>query len=165
MLKKIKKKKGFTLVESLVAILILVLLSSVAANAVFSAISTYSNIVDSANAQLLLSTTISEIRDELSTATDIEASYSSFTYTSSITGDRNCIQNSSKGIAIVEYLGIEEKQERERLLVSIPAASKNLICSYKEVQYNDGILAIYDINVKRNGVVIAHLDEYMVKAG
>ena len=63
-----RRKSGFTLSETLIAILILLMVSAIVAGAIPTASNVYIKTVDAANAQLLLSTTITKLRDELSTA-------------------------------------------------------------------------------------------------
>lgn len=186
-MKKIKKKKaGFTLVETLVSVVILILLSAVAAKGVSVAVDAYSRIVNSANAQLLLSTTISEIRDELSTGTDIVIDNNSIAYQSSKTGDESIIDKyvlnagdtsgyADGAIIITEYVNYGEEIDGSkihagaitRLLVSNEAANKNLVCTYDDVDYTGGVITINNLKVTRVGStnVLAGLDKYMVKAG
>lgn len=156
-------KKGFTLVETLVTVIILLILTAVATRVISTAVSNYREIVDGANAQLLLSTTISELRDELTMSTEISCDEDNgyiISYTSSRTGDINTISNSANGLWLTEYSGDEE-----RLLVSRHAANMNLKCSYETAAYENGIITISGLKVKRGDLVLAELDEYKVKAG
>lgn len=73
-----RRKSGFTLSETLIAILILLMVSAIVAGAIPTASNVYIKTVDAANAQLLLSTTITKLRDELSTAKRV-VSYSAST--------------------------------------------------------------------------------------
>ena len=69
--RKLTGRKGFTLGETMVAILILLLATGVIAGAIPAASRAYIKAVDAANAQVLLSTAVTVLRDELSTASDI----------------------------------------------------------------------------------------------
>ena len=60
-----QNRKGFTLTETLMAVLILVLASVVMVTGITAAIRAYQNMVDKANAQTLLSTTMTELRQVL----------------------------------------------------------------------------------------------------
>ena len=155
-----QKRKGFTLVETLITVLIMLVLTAVATTVVTTAVRNYREIVDGANAQLLLSTTISEIRDELTMSTDIECKADVISYTSSATGHENTISNNAEGIMLSEYDG-----EHTRLLVSKKAANMNLVCSYEKAVYSDGIITVSNLLVKRGDLVLASLEEYKVKAG
>ena len=72
MMKTIKKsfrdKRGFSLAEVLIAILLVLMMTSIVAAGMPAATNAYYIIVDSANAQTLLSTTMTSMRDELSSA-------------------------------------------------------------------------------------------------
>lgn len=63
--------RGFTMVELMVALLIVVLLTTLVAMGIPTAFNTYRSMVKSANAQVALSTTTTILRDELSTATAV----------------------------------------------------------------------------------------------
>lgn len=66
--KKIKNRSGFTLAETLVAIIILLLVSSIVAEGVPVAQNAYDKVVVAANAKVMLSTAITALRNELATA-------------------------------------------------------------------------------------------------
>lgn len=70
-----RRKSGFSLSETLIAILILLMVSAIVAGAIPTASNVYIKTVDAANAQILLSTTITKLRDEFSTAKKV-VSYS-----------------------------------------------------------------------------------------
>lgn len=72
MFRKLKEKRGFTLGETLVAVLILLMVVGVIGGAIPAAGKAYVKVVDGANAQILLSTAMTVLRDELSTASDIK---------------------------------------------------------------------------------------------
>ena len=73
-LKIIKGREGFTLGEALVAVIILLLATSIVVAGIPAAIRAYDNVVVASNAEVLLSTTMSALRNELSTAKDITTS-------------------------------------------------------------------------------------------
>lgn len=78
---KIRETRAFTLAEALVAVIILLLVTVVVAGGIPAAASAYNNVVLASNAEMLLSTTASRLRNELSTAKDI-----------TVDEDNNCIQ-------------------------------------------------------------------------
>ena len=148
-IKKIKQNQsGFSLAETLMAVLILLMVSEVVAVGIPSAASALSKIVDASNAQLLLSTTITKLRDELSTArvndTDkIECSVTSIKFVdgSGIPCVISCVtEGDTKGIYI------KEGTTDERLLISNAASNKNLHleCSF---EYDEGIVTISDLKI------------------
>ncbi len=71
---KLNQQLGFSLAETLVAILILLMVSAVVAGGVPAASNAYSKAVDAANAQVLLSTAATALRDELGTAKKVNIS-------------------------------------------------------------------------------------------
>lgn len=71
---RIKGKAAFTLGEALVAVLILLLVTSIVAAGIPAAIRAYNNVVMASNSEVLLSTSMSALRNELSTAEDIQVS-------------------------------------------------------------------------------------------
>ena len=70
-LRKIDNKKGFSIAELLVAILILSMVSIVVAGGIPVARDAYYKITVSANAQVMLSTAISSLRNEIGTASAV----------------------------------------------------------------------------------------------
>ena len=62
---------GFTLIETMMALLILVLLTGVVASGIPVASQTYTKAVDASNAQVALTTTAAKLRDELGLAQDV----------------------------------------------------------------------------------------------
>ena len=101
LLKKSNCSAGFTLAETLVAVVILVLISAAALPAAMNA---YRNAVDAANAQVLLSTTVNALRSELSTAWNVSAEGTTITYQSADTGDKSVISLGEDCIMLQEYI-------------------------------------------------------------
>ena len=62
---------GFTLVETMMALIILMLLTAVVASGIPVASQTYTKAVDASNAQVALTTTAAKLREELSLAQDV----------------------------------------------------------------------------------------------
>ena len=70
--RKLHSIRAFTLAEMLLAILILLMVSAIVASGIPVARNAYERVVLASNADVLLSTTISTLRNELGTATDIK---------------------------------------------------------------------------------------------
>jgi len=68
---KIKSSRAFTMAEALVAMLILLMVSVIVATGIPAAMRAYNNVVLASNAEVLLSTTMTALRNELGMATDI----------------------------------------------------------------------------------------------
>ncbi len=92
-LKKWKTKRGFSLAETLMTVLILLLVSSVVAAGIPAAVSAYTKVIDAANAQTMLSTAVSSLRNELSTAKDVTINGDSIKYFSYDIGAYTVISN------------------------------------------------------------------------
>ncbi|MBQ7692604.1 MAG: hypothetical protein IJT29_03235 [Oscillospiraceae bacterium] len=77
-MKKIRRKIntvfGFTLAETLLAILIMLMAAALMTTGIPAAKNAYEKVVLASNAELLLSTTMTELRNELSLAREVEAS-------------------------------------------------------------------------------------------
>ena len=180
---KLKRAAGFTLAETLMTVLILLMVSAVVAGGMPAAMNAYRKAVDAANAQLLLSTTVNALRDELSTAWDVEVEGTTITYQSSDTGEESIISLGDDGkIMLQEYAGeipdwIEEKDPAgnpfprgdKRPLVSdamTKGISKDLTVSYtgaarfpsdtaKKVEY----VKITGLEVKRGTDTVAKMPD------
>lgn len=103
MRQKMKSGSGFTLGELLIAAAILVMIS---AGLLPAAMRAYRGAVDAANAHILLSTTVSALRNELSTARDVKqvsGSTTEITYVNAYTGSQTRMYLDSSVIMLQEY--------------------------------------------------------------
>ena len=104
-LNKFKNKNGFTLAETLITVLILLMVSGIVAGGVPAAANAYIKAVDAANAHVLLSTTVNALRDEFSTAWDVSQNDSgAIMYYSSDTGSQSRITVENGVIMLQEYV-------------------------------------------------------------
>ena len=78
--KRIRDIKAFTLSETLVTIIIVMLVSSIVAVGIPAASNAYKNVVRASNAEILLSNTMISLRNELGMARDITLSGNKVTY-------------------------------------------------------------------------------------
>ena len=178
----LKRRNGFTLVELLMAVLILLMVSSVMAGGIPVAIQAYYKIVDSANAQVLLSTTMTKLRDELGTAvTIIGHTDKSITFTNASGNQSVIIFNSSgtegPGIYITEIAGPvddEGSNKVEHLLVSKEASSKrvrgdnteNLYVEYETLRPDGDIIIFKNLIVRKtsdNDARLATISEFKIR--
>ena len=185
-----RAQSGFTLAESLIAMLILMMVSVIVAAGVPSARNAYEKIVIKANAQVGLSTAVSALRDELGSSRKVDETpdggADSITYYSSRTGRKSKIslkeENDPKAeeIWIDDYIHDDDYEDVEaagydksRPLVSMSAMNKNLYITYDNVSYNKDErriiftkLAVYRRGVDRAGgkplASIDTLDVYLV---
>ncbi len=167
--RKLKNNKsGFSIAEALIAVLILLMVSSVVAGGMPVAAKAYRDVVDSANAQILLSTTVTALRDELGTASfeaTTPVSGSKINYTSTVGGASEIEFTTSNGVYIK---AANVNNNVARLLVS-DEASAGMVVSIGDggsIIYTNGVITITTINVTRKdkpGEVLASLSELDIK--
>lgn len=143
---KLKNNKGFTLAETLLAVLILLLVSTIVATGMPAAKNAYEKIIVAANAQVLLSTSATALRDELGTAWDVkvEDDKKTVTYNSSDTGGKSQIFLNSEDqdkIYIQEYVKNDyfnivdgTSVGEKRRLISDKAATGDLVITYESIE-------------------------------
>ena len=135
MLDKLKRRMGnrggFTLAEMLMAVLILAMVSGVVAAGVPLAANAMAKVVDAANAQVLLSTTMTCLRSELETATDVrvDGDYRTISYRNEA-GNLCTLSVVTDGAQPGVYLR-EDGCSDPRLLVSQKAANEHLYAVYE----------------------------------
>lgn len=93
MMRKLKGRGGFSLAETLLATLILLLVGLIMTTGIPAAKTAYEKVVLGSNAQVLLSTAVNALRDELGTAWEVtpSADSESITYFSANTGTKSVI--------------------------------------------------------------------------
>ncbi len=177
--RKLKKKSGFTLAETLLAVIILLLVSLILANGISVMKNVYENLIIGSNAQVLLSTTVESFRNELGTAWDVQApdgEKSVFYYS----GDTNLwtklVLDSNGKIKKEEYTGYNGLDDDDRNKKSdyylIPKAaymtfgSKDMQISYDSIDVSpdpkDGrakIVTLKNLDVLYDGNEIASLGD------
>ena len=179
MLRERKKCTGFTLGETLIAVAILVIIT---AASLPTAAHVYRNAVDAANAQVLLSTTVNALRDELSTAWDVKVDSSTpprITYNSSDTGSQSIItveadpDTSSNTIMLKEYskpsgatwLNDVYGEVASRPLVSgemrrtTRDGNAFMTVTYSNASYEYGYVSFTGLQVMRDNTVIAKMPD------
>ena len=161
--------QGFSLAEVLIALLILLMVSSIVAAGIPVAARAYHRVVDTANAQVLLSTAMTRLREELSVALGVTVSEGTISYTSDM-GLPAQIYKQSSGDA--DKMGIHINRDSgsnkyDTLLVSRETANKNLYITYNEVVGpNNGVLTITDLKVFKDGDTtnaLASVPEYKIR--
>lgn len=161
LLKKLRTdRSGFTLGEVMACMLILLLITAVVAGALPAATSAYYDTVDSANAQVLLSTTISALRDELGTAGQVrveklgegEDAVDCVVYRRAATGSITKLYPvEEQGFELLQYAQTATDQTTERLLVTREAATGSLYAACSGILYDDktGVVTFQNLIVTR----------------
>ena len=186
--RKLNQQNGFSLAEMLVAILILLMVSSVVAGGVPAASNAYSKAVDAANAQVLLSTAATALRDELGTAKNVSIEETTIRYYSADNGNYSelTVDGSDEKkpvILLTSYLGEKIRNSTTDLsagsgaattygagaktvqweLVSQAAITKKLGLTYKSVSFSNGIITFTELKVLKNLNTLAKLDTLEIK--
>ena len=113
---KLNRRKGFSLTELLAAVLILGMVSSVVAGGIPVARDAYNKVTVSANAQVLMSTTISALRSQLGVAKIVDDDEMSIKYLNGKNGANSVISLDSGKIMIQEYAD-DTKQEYQGMTI------------------------------------------------
>ena len=144
--RKLKSRAGFTLAETLVTVLILLMVSSVVAAGIPAAKNAYEKIVRSANAEVLLSTSVSSLRENLVTAKDVTAEDGALMFYS---GDGQINKKiypdpDNKGVLMLqEYIGFEKDvEEVTRQLVTDAASTRDLYVTYEGVSCEGQLVTV-----------------------
>ena len=111
-MKRLKTQSGFTLAETLLAVLILLLVSVIVATGIPVARNAYEKVVLAANAQAMLSNAITNLRDELGTAWKVKKeNATTVSYFNANTGAKAEISLATNGypaIQIQDYIPLPE---------------------------------------------------------
>lgn len=168
---KLHSSEGFTIAETLLSVLILLMCSSIVAMGVPVAKSAYEKVVLVSNAEVLLSTAISTLRNELGTAQEVEimraqsgeAENTVIAYYSSereilsrIYVAENEDANKQKMIMLERYYReldeddeeLDEGYNKAVPLISIIASVENLYLTYDSVSYENGIIKFKELAVR-----------------
>ncbi len=151
--RKQRNSAGFSLAETLMAVLILLMVSAVVAAGMPMAREAYEKAVDSANAQTLLSTTVAMLRGELSEARYISGDGTDeLEFRNTRTGVETKLGVGAEDILITQ-LGVT------RPLVTRQAATKRLSTSIDTFRYDPdtGIFTVEGLRVTRGGKTVASL--------
>ena len=169
--KKLKNRGGFTLAETLLAVTILLLVSTIVATGMPAAKNAYEKVVLASNAEVLLSTAASALRDELGTAWNVKKIDSkTVTYFSADTGMRSKLYIASDGkIRVDEYvtdstmdsllgtLGTSTQTDRELVFQSNNESVK-LTVTATSFDVTDGKVTINGLRIEKDGSPITTMD-------
>ena len=185
--KKLNNKAGFTLTELLLAVLILLMVSTIVAAGIPAAREAYENVVLASNAEILLSTTIATLRNEVGSASDLEipggtvngdeTTGSAITYYNTARGFSSEISMDSGGtdIQFVRYFekpnsvlsGILPIASTKENLISDRTATNDLHVTYDTVSYNSrtGVVKFSKLSVFHgdDDTPLTHRDNVYIK--
>ena len=153
--RKLKEKAGFTLAELLMAVLILLMVSSIVAMGIPVAVNAYYKVVDASNAQILLSTTITRLRSELAYVTAVK------------TDSSNAVLNFTNGYKLEMFCddeGIKTqpagKTDSQLLVPSALTNSlkmkKAFVAKYDgSITFDGQVFTITNLQITKDGNVVA----------
>lgn len=169
--RKLRDKRGFSLAETLLAVLILLLVSVVVATGMPAATNAYNKVILGANAKVMLSTAITALHDELGTAWQVKPITGGLTYFSASTGAKTNLTKGEDGkLWVEEYVSqsddlihdiTEEKHKEEHkdkghLLVPDTNSKMYVTCGGITYNENTGIATISDLKIlKQDGTELA----------
>ena len=161
-MKRRDMSRGFTLAETIMAMLIMAILGLIVTGAISTALNTYQKIVEKSNAELLLSTTISELRSELDRAEQMTLKTGNVLdkYRSSTSAWRTLSNQGETGIQVTEFkdyvptgpkAGADTHPAQQ--LVSEAAATSKLYATFNSITYDTGkgVFTITGLKVYRKG--------------
>ena len=168
-----RNRGGFTLAETLIAVLILTMVAGIVAGGIPAARNALDKAVDASHSQLLLSTTMTSLRNELAMASSITCASEPADDDESVAEDPAArkiisyvdssgavctLQSEDDGIYVEKEAspdissGVYHPGITHRLLVSEQAATKNLYAAFTSASYNNGIVKIEGLKVcKKQG--------------
>lgn len=148
MLNKVKNKKAFTIAETLVAILIMLMVSSILVTGIPAAKDAYEKVFVRSNAEVALSTAVYALRTEMAGARDVKVKGSSVQYLNGTYGSQSKIYMGSNKIMYQRYalVGDEDSTEGAQPLVS-KSASDGMYIKYDGVSKGDGYITFKKLGV------------------
>ena len=162
--RKIKNRRGFTLAETLMAVLILLMVAAIVAAGIPLAKEAYDKAVDAANAQTLLSTTMTMLRGELSEAKVVDKTATSLTYRSGKTGSSVTLcRGEDDDSAATNGIQLKDVTGDSRPLVTSEAATIRLHTTFDSVDYDDGIITITGLKVVKGDMELTSITPFTVK--
>lgn len=170
---RLKDRHGVTLVEMLLTTMILLMVSAVVAGGVPAAANAYLKILDAANAQILLSNTVTSLRSELAVATNVETNDSNevTSYTGGGSGWKKKLINSAEGIKTDDTVSDAGAMGRGVQLLVPKAMSGTvrtsaLVSSFESITYDKitGVFTIKALTVKKGDQTLAEIENLTIRS-
>ncbi len=156
--RKLNSKAGFSLTEMLATVIIMLLVSAIVASGIPAAREAYEGVVLASNAEVLLSSTITVLRNEIGTAKEVKqdpADSSAVIYYNMTRGSFSRIYKDGEGIWLVRYYspGTGEAANQTtapELLISKKTATADMFVTYGSLTVsNDGYVTFSNLSVDR----------------
>lgn len=156
MIDKKLNNKGLTLFELLITIVILLLISAMMVTGITLAVNSHSQTMTANNSDVLLSTTVSALRNTLAEATEVSASGKTLNYRNAYTNASASISAGSNGIELTES-GTTKK------LLPEAAATRGLYTTYDSVSATDTIITFVNLRVVKDDKTYASIEEFNIR--
>ena len=160
-IQKLKSNAGLSLAETLLALAILLLGTSIVAAGMPAAVNAYRNAIDAANAQVVLSATVNALRSELSTARDVKQDGDVITYYSTVTGSRSKLYQNADAegcrIMLQEYDDFDDAPDTTGETLDMQPAERPLVSNEMTKTTKDNSLmtvAYDDIDLSADGKTV-----------
>ena len=167
---RLKDSRGFSLAETLLAVLILLLVSVVVATGMPAVTNAYNKVVLGANAKTMLSTAVTALHDEIGTAWQVENSTDnkSIMYFNGSTGAKSMISSAAnQSIKIQDYMSLNDDLIHstdatvgsEHDLVYGSSFKPEMYVTFNTISYTNGIVTITGLKVCKttDNTVLAEL--------
>ena len=162
--RKLRGRGGFTLAETLLAVLILLLVSIVVATGMPAVTNAYNKVILGADAKVMLSTAITALHDEIGTAWDVKQIDGGLSYFSASTGAKTTLTKDSDGkLWVEEYISLNDDlihdldeatleqnhKDKGHLLVADSSSFGYVTCDDNGISYDttNGIVTIKGLRV------------------
>lgn len=156
---KIRSARGFTLAETLLAVIILLLAAAIVATGVPAARNAYEKVVLASNAEILLSTSMSALRNELGMAKNIQvdADGKTVSFYSEVrkAPSKIYLDKGSEPVIRLQRYALGEGEENPEPLISEEASTDGLYVTYESARwYSDekgDYITFENLRVNRRG--------------
>ena len=156
--------------EVLISVVILALVTAAMAVGIRTAVITYHEIDDAAAAEMLLSTTMNMLRDEIAdaSAVELEAGAADGTKTLSYRDGQGgvnkclCMGTLPADPAVPEILLTIGSADPVKLIPD-RTATNDMHAEYADVELGDGVVTFTELKIMRDGKEFAGIDRYSVR--
>ena len=162
-MKKLNNNRGFSLTETLAAILILLMVAGIVAGGIPVAAKAYTAVVDAANGEMKLSTAMVRLRTELTAATRVELSADGKTlsYLSGERGVRSSITIGDDGaLMLSEYA---DAADSARPVLSYDSGAEGIAVSCGAINYSGGCVTFTNLTAKKGGNTLSSHEKYTIR--
>ena len=183
---RLKSRRSFSLAETLLAVLIMLLVSVIVMSGMPAATNAYDKVVLAANAKTMLSSAVTALHDEIGTAWDVKPIEGGLSYYSASTGAlTKLIKNDEGQIWVEEYASlnnelihdlndaelVERHEKKDHLLISDSALGMYVTCGDNDddigIHYDDktGIVSVSGLKVCKKTFDNTMLTQFVDKDG